>query len=73
MNLAAAFEAELWELEPAQRDEMLAEAGIKAPARDRLIAALYSMLGLITFYTAGEPEAHAWSLARGSRKGARGA
>jgi ribosome-binding ATPase YchF (GTP1/OBG family) len=44
---------------------MLKDAGLDAPARDRLIGALYNHLGLITFYTAGEPEAHAWSLRRG--------
>jgi ribosome-binding ATPase len=64
-RLAAAFEAELWELDSAGQAEMLAEAGLDAPARDRLIAALYRHLGLLTFYTAGEPEAHAWSLSRG--------
>lgn len=65
-RLAAAFESELWELDEAGRKEMLREAGLDAPARDRLIAALYHHLGLLTFYTAGEPEAHAWSLPRGS-------
>jgi GTP-binding protein YchF len=65
-RMAAAFEAELWELEPAQQAELLREVGLDAPARDRLVRALYSRLGLITFYTAGEPEAHAWALARGA-------
>ena len=65
-RLAAAFEAELWELDDAGQREMLAGAGLQAPARDRLIAALYRHLGLITFYTAGEPEAHAWPLVRGA-------
>ncbi len=65
-RLAAAFESELWELDAAGQSEMLKEAGLEAPARDRLIAALYRHLGLITFYTAGEPEAHAWSLNRGA-------
>ncbi len=64
-RLAAAFEAELWELDEAGQKEMLKDAGLDAPARDRLIAALYRHLGLITFYTAGEPEAHAWSIRRG--------
>ncbi len=63
-RLAASFEAELWELDSASQHELLHEAGLEAPARDRLIAALYRDLGLITFYTAGEPEAHAWSLRR---------
>jgi GTP-binding protein YchF len=64
-RLAAAFESELWELDLAGQSEMLREAGLEAPARDRLITALYRHLGLITFYTAGEPEAHGWSLRRG--------
>jgi ribosome-binding ATPase YchF (GTP1/OBG family) len=65
-RLAAAFEAELWELDEDGRREMLAAAGIEAPARDRLISALYAHLGLITFYTVAEPEAHAWPLRRGA-------
>lgn len=65
-RLAAAFEAELWQLSEAGRRELLEEAGIEAPARDRLIAALHHHLGLLTFYTAGESEAHAWSLPRGA-------
>jgi GTP-binding protein YchF len=65
-RLAAAFESELWELEVAGQTEMLRDAGLDAPARDRLITALYHHLGLMTFYTAGEPEAHAWSLERGA-------
>ena len=65
-RLAAAFESELWELDAAGQSEMLKDAGLEAPARDRLIAALYHHLGLMTFYTAGEPEAHAWSLERGA-------
>ncbi len=65
-RLAAAFEAELWQLDDASRRELLAEAGLDAPARDRLVSALYQRLGLITFYTAGEPEAHAWPLRGGS-------
>ncbi len=65
-RLAARFEAELWELDEAGQKEMLKETGLEAPARDRLTAALHRHLGLITFYTAGEPEAHAWPLARGA-------
>ena len=64
-RLAAAFESELWELDESGQREMLKDAGLEAPARDRLIGALFKHLGLITFYTAGEPEAHAWSLRRG--------
>jgi GTP-binding protein YchF len=65
-RLAAAFEAELWELDADGRRELLAEAGIQVPAGDRLISSLYHHLGLITFYTVGEPEAHAWPLRSGA-------
>ncbi len=65
-KLAAAFETELWELSPAEQIDLLKAAGLDAPARDRLVRALYQRLGLLTFYTAGEPEAHAWSLPAGS-------
>ena len=65
-TLAAAFESELWELDADGQRELLTAAGLDAPARDRLVRALYKALGLITFYTAGEPEAHAWPLARGA-------
>ena len=40
-GLAAAFEAELWELDPEGQREMLSAAGLSAPARDRLVTALY--------------------------------
>lgn len=65
-RMAAAFEAELWELEENERGELLREAGLDASAGDRLNAALFRRLGLMTFYTAGEPEAHAWALPVGS-------
>ena len=65
-RIAAAFESELWELEADAQRELLREAGLERPARERLIAALYRHLGLITFYTVGEPEAHAWPLRNGA-------
>jgi ribosome-binding ATPase len=64
--MAAAFESELWELDEAARAELLRETGLTASAGDRLTAALFRRLGLMTFYTAGEPEAHAWALPVGS-------
>jgi hypothetical protein len=64
-RLAAAFEAELWDLDADAQREMLKEAGLDAPARDRLVAVLWSYMGLLTYYTAGENEARAWALERG--------
>ncbi len=64
-RLAAAFEAELWDLDADAQGEFLKEAGLDAPARDRLVAALWTYMGLLTYYTAGENEARAWALERG--------
>src|SRR6202171_3285609 len=55
-GLAAAFEAELWELDAGGQRELLSAAGVSAPARGRPGAGLSREIRLITFYTAGEPE-----------------
>ncbi len=58
-------EAELAEMEEAEAREMMAAYHLKASGRDRLIQASYSLLGLISFLTAGEPECRAWTIERG--------
>ncbi|HEY2825737.1 MAG TPA: redox-regulated ATPase YchF, partial [Gemmatimonadales bacterium] len=59
---SARFEAELAELEGAERQEYLESAGVKEPGLNRLIAAGYTLLGLQTFFTAGETEVRAWPM-----------
>jgi GTP-binding protein YchF len=59
------IEAELSAMEPADRFEFMADLGIASPGLDRLIQAVYSILGLQTFYTAGEKEIRAWTVTRG--------
>jgi len=44
----------------------MAEYGIEEPGLDRLIRLSYELLGLQSFFTAGEKEVHAWTLKRGS-------
>ncbi len=62
----ARIEAELAEMDPAEASEMRAELGLSASALERLIAAAYALLGLVTFFTAHEgSEARARSLPRG--------
>jgi GTP-binding protein YchF len=58
-------EAELAEMEDAEAREMMSAYQLKASGRDRLIQATYSLLGLISFLTAGEPECRAWTIERG--------
>jgi ribosome-binding ATPase len=60
------IEAELAELEEAAAAELLAAYGLKEPGLHRLIRATYDLLGLIQFFTAGEPEVRAWTIRRGT-------
>jgi GTP-binding protein YchF len=65
--ICAKLEAELAALEPAERAEYLAELGLKEPGLNALIREGYRVLDLITFFTAGPKEAHAWTVTAGSR------
>ena len=65
--LAARIEAELLHLEPDERGVYLQELGLAEPGLYRLIRAGYHLLGLISFFTAGEKEVRAWTVRRGSR------
>lgn len=56
------LEAELAEMEEAEAAELLASYGLKEPGLNRLIRATYDLMGLIQFFTAGEPEVRAWTI-----------
>jgi GTP-binding protein YchF len=64
--LAAAIEAELQALEPAERSEYLAELGLEEPGLHRLIRAGYRLLDLISFFTAGPKQVRAWTIRHGA-------
>ena len=64
--LSARIEAELAELSPDERQEFLASLGIESAGLDRLIRAGYHLLGLETYFTAGEQEVRAWTISAGS-------
>jgi ribosome-binding ATPase len=59
------IEAELAELGDAEAKELLEAYGLKSPGLDRVIHATYSLLGLTSFFTAGEPEVRAWTIRKG--------
>lgn len=65
LAIDAKLELELAQLDPAERDAFMAELGVTDFARDRVIRAAYDAVGMITFFTAGEPEVRAWNLERG--------
>jgi GTP-binding protein YchF len=62
---SARIEAELAELPMEERAEFLASLGIESAGLDRLIRAGYHLLGLQTYFTAGEQEVRAWTIHRG--------
>lgn len=63
--ISAELEAEIAELDEADKREFLAEIGEEESGLDRVIRAGHELLGLGTFFTASEKEARAWTFARG--------
>ena len=61
---AAKFEAELVELDRAERSAFLAAVGVEEAGLNRIIRAGYRLLGLVTFFTIGEEELRAWTIPR---------
>lgn len=64
--VCAAIEAEIAELEDAEKAEFLVSLGLEEPGLDRVIHAGYKLLNLETYFTAGVKEVRAWTVAVGS-------
>ncbi len=64
--VCAAIEEEMAQLEDADRDEFLKDMGLDEPGLNRVIRAGYRLLGLQTYFTAGEKEVRAWQVKAGS-------
>jgi ribosome-binding ATPase len=60
------LEAELAEMEEKEAAELLSSYGLTEPGLNRLIRATYDLMGLIQFFTAGEPEVRAWTIHKGA-------
>ena len=65
--VCAAIEAEVVELEDAERDEFLTDLGLDEPGLNRVVRAGYRLLGLETYFTAGPKEVRAWTIPVGAR------
>lgn len=61
------LEAEISELDGDEKEEFLKEMGLEESGLDKLIKAGYSLLGLISFLTAGPKEVRAWTITKGSK------
>jgi GTP-binding protein YchF len=64
---SAKVEAELAELDPADRADFLDTLGLTESGLDRLAHAAYHLLGLQSYFTAGEKEVRAWTIHRGDK------
>lgn len=65
--ICASIESEIVELEDEEKDEFLAEMGMKEPGLDRVIRAGYRLLGLHSYFTAGVKEVRAWTIPIGAK------
>ena len=65
--LCAKIEAELADLDDADKLAFLADLGLDEPGLNRLIRAGYKLLGLATYFTAGVKEVRAWTVRRGAK------
>jgi GTP-binding protein YchF len=64
--VCAAIEAEIADLDDADKAEFLADMGMQEPGLDRVIRAGYALLGLQTYFTAGVKEVRAWTIPIGA-------
>lgn len=65
--VCAKIEEEIAVLEPNEKKEFLADLGCEVSGLDRLISASYSLLGLISYLTAGPQEVRAWTIVNGTK------
>ena len=65
--LCVKIEEELASLEKEDKKEMLEALGLEESGLDKVIKASYSLLGLMSFLTAGEPEVRAWTIKKGTK------
>lgn len=67
MTVCAKLEEEISELDRDEKQAFLSEMGIESSGLDKLVAACYRLLGLISFLTAGPKEVRAWTIKRGTK------
>ena len=67
LPICAETEAQIGGMAPEEKELFLSDLGLSESGLDRLIRACYSLLGLISFLTAGEPEVRAWTIKKGTK------
>ena len=67
LPICAAMEAEISGLDNEEKAMFLGELGLNRSGLDRMIQKCYSLLGLISYLTAGKPEVRAWTITKGTK------
>ena len=65
LAIDAKLELELSQMEAGERSSFMADFGLTEFGRDRIIRTAYDAVGIITFFTAGEPEVRGWNVEKG--------
>jgi GTP-binding protein YchF len=65
--ISAEIEAEIMQLPEEERAEFIESLGLDEPGLHKVIRTGYATLDLITYFTAGEPEVHAWTIRKGTK------
>lgn len=67
LPICAELEAEISDMSGEDKEMFLSELGLSESGLDRIISEGYSLLGLISYLTAGKPEVRAWTIKKGTR------
>ena len=67
LPICAQIEAEISDMDPEDKQMFLADLGLEVSGLNRIIKEGYSLLGLISYLTAGKPEVRAWTITRGTK------
>ena len=67
LPICAEIEAEISGMDPEEKVLFLSDMGLEESGLDRLIQACYSLLGLISYLTAGKQEVRAWTIQKGTK------
>lgn len=67
LPICAEIESEIVDMDDEEKEVFLADLGLEESGLDRLIKECYSLLGLISYLTAGKPEVRAWTIKKGTK------
>ncbi len=67
LPICAQIEADIVEMDKEEKEMFLSDMGLEESGLDRLIRECYSLLGLISYLTAGKPEVRAWTIKNGTK------